>query len=88
MPSYRLEYAVSGNTVTGSITQSGVSDKFAMIVPVYVDFGKGWVRLGSAAMRGNTTTDLGRPELPAPPKRVAIAAYKDILALSVENKKH
>ena len=87
MPSYRLDYSLSGQTLTGKITQSGVSDNFQMIVPVYADFGKGWVRLGSAAMRGNSTTDLGRIQLPLPPKRVAVAAFKDVLALSVENKK-
>ncbi|HEX8147610.1 MAG TPA: carboxypeptidase regulatory-like domain-containing protein [Pyrinomonadaceae bacterium] len=87
MPSYRLEYSLDGNTLTGRVTQSGVSDNFRMLVPVYADFGKGWVKLGSAPMRGNTTTDLGRIELPYPPKRVAAAAFKDVLALSVENKK-
>jgi hypothetical protein len=87
MPSYRLDYAISGNSVTGRVTQSGVSDNFRMIVPVYVDFGKGWVRLGSAAMKGNSITDLGRIDLPQAPKRVAVAAYKDVLALSIENKK-
>ena len=87
MPSYRLDYAVSGNTLTGKITQSGVSDNFYMVVPVYADFGKGWVRLGSAPMRGNSTSDLGQIQLPLPPKRVAVAAFKDVLALSIENKK-
>jgi Peptidase family M1 domain len=87
MPSYRLDYSISGNAVTGKVTQSGVSDSFRMLVPVYADYGKGWVRLGVAPMRGNTTIDLGRIDLPSPPKRVAVAAYKDVLALSVENKK-
>jgi aminopeptidase N len=87
MPSYRLDYSVSGNILTGSVTQSGVSDGFRMLVPVYADFGKGWVRLGTAPMRGNETTDLGRIELPYPPKRVAVAAFHDVLALSIENKK-
>jgi hypothetical protein len=87
MPSYRLEYTINGNTMTGRITQSGVSDNFHMIVPLYADFGKGWQRLGSATMHGNTTTDLGRLDLPQPPKRLAIAAFKDVLALSIENKK-
>jgi hypothetical protein len=87
MPSYRLEYSISGNAITGRITQSGVSDNFHMIVPIYADFGKGWQRLGAATMHGNQTTDLGRLELPQQPKRLAVAAFKDILALSVENKK-
>ena len=87
MPSYRLEYSINGNTVTGRVTQSGVSDNFHMIVPLYADFGKGWQRLGAATMHGNQTTDLGRLDLPQPPKRLAVAAFKDVLALSIENKK-
>ncbi len=87
MPSYRLEYSISGNAIAGRITQSGVSENFHMIVPIYADFGKGWQRLGAATMHGNQTTDLGRLELPQQPKRLAIAAYKDILALNIENKK-
>jgi hypothetical protein len=87
MPSYRLDYSISGNTLTGKVTQSGVSDNFYMLVPVYLDFGKGWVRLGAATLRGNSTTDLGQIQLPSPPKRAAVAAFKDVLALSVENKK-
>jgi hypothetical protein len=73
--------------VTAAVTQSGVSDKFVMVVPVYADFGKGWVRLGTTAMRGNSTTDIGPLDLGAPPKRLAVAALKDVLALNVENKK-
>lgn len=87
MPSYRLEYTINGNTLTGRLTQSGVSDNFHMVVPIYADFGKGWQRLGSATMHGNTTTDLGRLDLPQPPKRIAVAAFKDVLALNIENKK-
>ncbi|MFL6334671.1 MAG: carboxypeptidase regulatory-like domain-containing protein [Pyrinomonadaceae bacterium] len=87
MPSYRLEYSINGNAVTGRVTQSGVSDNFHMIVPLYADYGKGWVRLGAATMHGNTTTDLGTLNLPQPPKRLAVAAFKDVLALNVESKK-
>jgi aminopeptidase N len=87
VPSYRFEYAVNGDILTGRVTQSGVSDNFAMLVPVYVDLGKGWVRLGAATIRGNSTTDLGQIRLPQAPKKVALAPYKDVLALSIENKK-
>jgi aminopeptidase N len=89
VPSYRFEYSLSGDVLTGRVTQSGVSDRFAMLVPVYVDFGngKGWVRLGAATIRGNSTTDLGQIRLPSTPKRVAIAPFKDVLALSIENQK-
>ena len=87
MPSYRLEYTIDGNVVRGRLTQSGVSDKFHMVVPIYADYGKGWVRIGAAAMHGNTTTDLGPLYLPYMPDRLAVAAFKDVLALSIENKK-
>jgi aminopeptidase N len=87
VPSYKLEYTFSGDTLTGRVTQSGVSDNFAMLVPVYIDMGKGWVRLGSARLRGNTTVDLGQIKLPQAPKKLALAALKDVLAVSVENQK-
>jgi Carboxypeptidase regulatory-like domain/Peptidase family M1 domain len=87
MPSYRLEYAFDGDYLTGRVTQSGVSDNFTMLVPVYLDFGKGWQRLGSATIRGNSTVELGRIKLPERPRHVALCAYKDVLALSVENQK-
>jgi hypothetical protein len=87
VPSYKFEYSVNGNTLTGRVTQSGVSDKFRMLVPVYLDFGQGWVKLGSAAITGNATVELGNVNLPQPPKRVSIAAYKDVLATSVETDK-
>jgi len=87
VPSYRFEYSVNGDVLTGRVTQSGVSDNFAMLVPVYVDLGKGWVRLGAATIRGNSTTDLGQIRLPQSPKKVAIAPFKDVLAISVENVK-
>ncbi|HEX6183367.1 MAG TPA: carboxypeptidase regulatory-like domain-containing protein [Pyrinomonadaceae bacterium] len=87
VPSYKLEYSVNGDTLTGRVTQSGVSDKFSMLVPIYIDFGKGWVRLGSATLRGNTTVELGQIKLPQAPKKLAVAALKDVLAVSVENQK-
>ena len=91
IPSYRFEYqigAASGQTVlNGRITQTGVPDDFRMKVPVYVDFGKGWERLGSAAILGNKPVELTNIPLPQTPKRVAICALNDVLALSIDNKK-
>jgi hypothetical protein len=92
MPSYRFEYSINSNggqaTLTGRITQSGVSDNFRMRVPVYVDFGKGWMRLGSANIIGNKSVDLPSIPLPQAPKRAAICALDDVLALSIDNTKH
>ena len=87
MPSYRFEYQISGDTLSGRITQSGVSDNFKMLVPIYVDFGKGWSQLGQAPMKGNKTIDLGQIKLPMPIKRAAVLALNDVLAASVENVK-
>jgi hypothetical protein len=87
MPTYRLEYSMQGDTLTGRITQSGVSDNFTMLVPLYLDFGKGWQRIGSATIRGNKSVDIGQIKLPQAPKRAALCAYKDVLALGYENEK-
>jgi hypothetical protein len=73
--------------LNGKITQSGVSDNFVMLVPIYVDMGKGWAKLGSATLVGNRTVDLKDLKLPAVPKRMAIAALNDVLATSIENSK-
>ena len=85
MPSYKLEYSVSGNTLTGKVTQSGVSKNFVMIVPLYIDFGSGWQYLASVTIAGNDTIDLGNINLPKAPKRFAVAAMNDVLAENIEN---
>ncbi|MFL6229741.1 MAG: carboxypeptidase regulatory-like domain-containing protein [Pyrinomonadaceae bacterium] len=87
IPTYRFEYEINGNNFTGRVTQSGVSDHFSMRVPVYLDFGKGWVRLGSANITGNHTVELPNIPLPQAPHKAAIAALDDVLALNVENVK-
>lgn len=89
MPSYRFDYQLAdgGTTLSGKITQSGVSDSFRMLVPVYVDFGKGWLRLGSATITGNGSVELKDIKLPQPAKSAAVCALDDILALSIQNSK-
>jgi aminopeptidase N len=88
IPSYRFEYQLAGGTIlSGQVTQSGVSDNFKMLVPVYVDFGKGWVRLGAATVVGNSSTDLKNIKLPQTAKRAAICVYDDVLALNIQNVK-
>jgi len=87
MPSYRFDYQISGDgSLTGKITQSNVSDKFVMRVPVYVDFGKGWVRIGAATVAGNSSVDLNNVKLPKGAKRASICALNDVLAASIQNK--
>ncbi len=87
MPSYRFDYQIgSDGSFSGRITQSGVSDSFVMRVPVYLDFGKGWVKLGSASLVGNSSVDLSNIKLPMAPKRAAICALNDVLASSIQSK--
>ena len=88
MPSYRFEYqlGVDGTTISGRITQSGVSDKFKMPVPVYVDYGKGWSKMGSATLIGNSSLDLNNEKLPRSAKRPC-CAMADVLALNIQNAK-
>jgi Carboxypeptidase regulatory-like domain/Peptidase family M1 domain len=89
MPSYRFEYQLSngGTVLNGHITQSGVSDNFKMLVPLYVDYGKGWMKLGAAKMSGNTTVELKDVKLPQAAKRAAVCSLNDVLAASIENGK-
>jgi hypothetical protein len=83
VPKYHFEYqlipAEDGKVkLHMTITQSEVDDRFVMLVPVFVDFGKGLVRIGQFGVAGNSTrsTDV---MLPAKPKTVVLNAYKDVL---------
>ncbi len=88
VPAYKFEYNVSKDGIlNGKITQSGVSDRFVMLVPIYLDMGKGWAKLGSALMAGNTTAEIKDLKLGAVPKRMSICAMNDVLATSIENSK-
>lgn len=91
VPEYKLEYSLKNSggksILSGRITQSGVSDNFAMVVPLYLDFGSGWVSAGSVTIVGNKSFDLGNIELPREPKKVAICALSDVLATKIENVK-
>jgi hypothetical protein len=87
MPTYRFEYQLSngGTTISGNITQSGVSDRFKMIVPIYVDYGKGFSKLGSATLIGNSSVALKDVKLPGAAKRAAACAVDDVLALHIQS---
>ncbi len=89
IPTYRFEYQLGdgGSTLSARVTQSGVADKFKMLVPIYLDYGKGWIRFGSARMTGNTTIDLKNEKIPPGAKRAALCAFDDVLALSIQNSK-
>jgi hypothetical protein len=91
IPRYQFEYSLGsagGKTAfSGKVAQSGVSDNFKMLVPLYGDFGKGWIRLGAARITGSTSVEFKDVPLPEQPKRLAICPLNDVLFLSVENKK-
>lgn len=91
VPEYQLEYrldSAKGETMLNAkITQSGVSDNFVMPIPIYVDFGKGWVELGKATLVGNKVYEIKDVPLYTKPKKVAILAYNDVLATKVKNSK-
>ena len=83
VPRYKFDYQLTpqdGGKVKlhMTITQSDVDERFAMIVPVFADFGKGWVRMGQVGVIGNATRSLDTV-LPAQPKKVGLNVYKDVL---------
>ena len=83
VPRYKFEYqllpAEAGKVkLHMSLTQSEVDGHFAMLVPVFGDFGKGMIRLGQFPIVGNTTHTVD-VVLENQPKKIALNAYKDIL---------
>jgi len=83
VPRYQFDYqltpAADGKTkIHLSVTQSEVGNEFAMLVPIFADFGKGFIRLGQLPVVGNTTKSFDF-DLPAAPKKVALNAFKEIL---------
>jgi hypothetical protein len=56
-----------------------------MLVPIYLDFGNGFVRIGSAHLTGNSSLDVGPVKLGGPAKRASICAMNDVLTLSIQN---
>jgi hypothetical protein len=64
------------------LTQSGVSDGFKMLVPMYAELTDGRVvRIGSATIIGNSTVQQQVPLGQTPVKRVVLNHYYDVLAL-------
>ena len=68
--------------LSGSVTQSEVTNDFVSVLPLYLVFDKGqMIKFGSIPLIGNTSKDVSL-ELPLPqkPKSVAVNAMHDILA--------
>jgi hypothetical protein len=85
VPSYRLEYSLAPEPggkfmFTAKVTQSGVSSRFVMGVPIYFDFDGSVQRAGSVALLGNMTSNEVKLRLPKRPKRVLLNANHDVLA--------
>jgi len=85
IPSYRLEYSLAPEPggkflFTAKVTQSGVSSRFVMGVPIYFDFDGHVMRAGSVALLGNMTSSEVKLRLPKKPKRVLLNANHDVLA--------
>lgn len=83
VPHYDFAYQTSagpaGKThVHITLTQSQVGETFAMFVPIYADFGKGWVRLGQLPAIGNATKTYDFDFAEAP-KKMELNAFKEIL---------
>jgi aminopeptidase N len=83
LPHYEFQYQLApgapGKTkIHMVITQNGVGERFAMLVPVYADFGNGFVRIGQLPILGSSSKSYD-VEIPGQPKRVVLNAYKEIL---------
>jgi hypothetical protein len=88
LPTYKIDYSfdkdANGDVVFGlKVTQSGVDDKFRMIVPIYLELADGRVaNLGRARLIGNSTVDQKIPlkGLKDTPKRAFVNYNDDVLA--------
>jgi aminopeptidase N len=88
LPSYKIDYNfdkdASGDVVFGlKVTQSGVDDKFRMLVPIYLELADGRiVNLGRARVFGNKAVEEKLPlkGLKDAPKRAFLNYYDDVLA--------
>jgi hypothetical protein len=91
LPLEKLDYATfemdaSGDVVFAfRITQSGVSDNFRMLVPIYLELANGnSVLLGRAKMNGNTSVERKVPlklkGVKEKPRCALMNYYDDVLA--------
>jgi hypothetical protein len=88
LPSYKIDYTfdkdASGDVLFGfKVTQSGVDDKFRMLVPIYLELADGRVvNMGRARLAGNSSVGKKVPlkGLKDAPKRALVNYYDDVLA--------
>jgi hypothetical protein len=88
LPTYKLSYTfdkdASGNVLFGfNVAQSGVDEKFRMVVPIYLELADGRTAfLGRAHLTGNSTVDQKVPlkGLKDAPRRAMLNYNDDVLA--------
>ena len=83
VPRYNFKYEIQPAgpgqfKIHTELTQSDVDQNFAMLVPIFADFGNGMVRLGQLPIVGSSTRQANFT-LDRQPKKVVINAYKEIL---------
>jgi len=83
LPRYKFDYSFDASgDMNIKLTQSGVDDKFAMLVPVYLELNNGHiVRLGMAPITGNRTIEqkVSLSGLKERPKRAMVNYFNDVL---------
>jgi len=93
IPTFESDLAVSRAgkewRIQGTIRQTGVSEDFLTLVPIYIDFGKGkTVLLGRMPLRGESTQRIDRTiAMAQAPKGVLINAHYDVLSLNMGKQK-
>jgi len=88
IPTYKIAYTFNKDSngdvlFDFKVTQSGVDDKFRMIVPIYLELADGRsVQLGRAHLTGNSSADQKVPikGLKDIPKRAVLNYNEDVLA--------
>jgi hypothetical protein len=90
LPSYKMDYSFDSGAdgtivMSVNVAQSNVSDKFRMVVPVYLELDDGRiVILGRMRLVGNSASPAKVPlkGLKTKPRRALINYYDDVLASS------
>jgi hypothetical protein len=88
LPTYKLDYSFDKNpegdvVFSFKVAQSGVTDKFRMLVPLYLELSDGRMyNLGRVTVAGNNTADGKVPikGLKDIPRRALLNYYDDVLA--------
>jgi hypothetical protein len=88
LPAYHFQGQVTQDgdktAVHFTLTQSGVSPTFRMLVPIYLEYASGkMARLGAVSIIGSNTIEktVNLPKLPEAVKRVAINSNYDVLSI-------